>query len=130
MQYFHLAAILLLDHDESGSYGIILNRPSDYRMGQLQLSKDLGGQFDTCRLHVGGDVGDSSLQILHSVQGLPGEGGGVTGSFVISSRWCSILKDSSCLSGMHVAHASGMHVAYSGSIPASSIRSLSYYDDP
>ena len=73
LQYFHQAAILLLNHDESGSYGIILNRPSDYRMGQLQLSKDLLGLFDACRLHVGGDVGDSSLQILHAVPGLQGE---------------------------------------------------------
>jgi putative AlgH/UPF0301 family transcriptional regulator len=36
--------ILLLDHQERGSYGIILNRPSVYRLGQLELTHPLKGR--------------------------------------------------------------------------------------
>jgi hypothetical protein len=35
--YFAFAAILLLDHDDAeGSYGVILNRPTEYTLEQLQ----------------------------------------------------------------------------------------------
>ena len=72
-QYFHQAAILLLDHDDAtGSFGVILNRPSDYRLGQLVLTKELLGAFDSCRLYMGGDVGDNSLQVIHAVPGVQG----------------------------------------------------------
>ncbi|GAX79744.1 hypothetical protein CEUSTIGMA_g7185.t1 [Chlamydomonas eustigma] len=71
-QYFHQAVILLLDHDETGSIGVILNRPSDYNLGKLVLSEPQMGQFDSCRLYVGGDVGDNRMQMLHSIQELQG----------------------------------------------------------
>ncbi len=50
-QYFHQAVILLLDHDSTGSYGVILNRPSDYKMGQLILAEGrvLLEPFEDCR---------------------------------------------------------------------------------
>jgi putative transcriptional regulator len=71
-QYFHQAVILLLDHDETGSIGVILNRPSDYSLGKLVLSEPLMGQFDSCRLYVGGDVGENRMQMLHSMKELQG----------------------------------------------------------
>ncbi|KXZ56964.1 hypothetical protein GPECTOR_1g870 [Gonium pectorale] len=62
--YFHRAAILLLDHGERGSYGIILNRPSKYMLGDVPLSRPQS-QFADCRLYVGGDVGPGEVQVLH-----------------------------------------------------------------
>jgi hypothetical protein len=41
----HAAVILLLDHQDKGSYGIILNRPSVYRLGQLELTHPLKGRY-------------------------------------------------------------------------------------
>eukprot|EP00955_Chlamydomonas_euryale_P048394 353950-Chlamydomonas_euryale.AAC.7 len=70
-QYFYQSVILLLDHDESGSCGVILNRPSQYTLGQLALTKELA-EFDNCRLFIGGDVGDGTLQLVHTTDGLAG----------------------------------------------------------
>jgi hypothetical protein len=36
--YFQQAVILLLDHGPNGSYGVILNKPTQYTMGQIKSS--------------------------------------------------------------------------------------------
>ena len=35
-QYFHQAVILVLEHHEQGSMGVILNRPTQYDMGYVE----------------------------------------------------------------------------------------------
>jgi len=76
-QYFHQAVILLLDHGEQGSMGVILNRPTQYSMGYV--SGDDAGPFADNALYFGGDVGDGTVSFLHgsgkvagSVEVLPG----------------------------------------------------------
>lgn len=34
-QYFHQAVILVLEHHDKGSMGVILNRPTQYNMGYI-----------------------------------------------------------------------------------------------
>lgn len=71
-QYFYLSIILLLDHDENGSYGIILNKPSpNFRIGSLALNVKMP-EFEDCLLYFGGDVGDGSIQMIHAVEGIEG----------------------------------------------------------
>jgi putative transcriptional regulator len=76
-QYFHHAVILVLEHHENGSMGIILNRPTQYDMGYV--SGDVDGVFAKNALYFGGDVGDGTVSFLHgredvkgSVEVLPG----------------------------------------------------------
>lgn len=70
--YFSLAAVLLLDHDASGSYGVILNRPTQYHMAQLQTDIPPLHAFPGNRLFLGGDVGETAMVVLtrqHNVEG-------------------------------------------------------------
>ena len=76
-QYFHQAVILVLEHHENGSMGIILNRPTQYNMGYV--SGEPSGPFAENALYFGGDVGDGTVSFLHgredvkgSVEVLPG----------------------------------------------------------
>jgi putative transcriptional regulator len=62
-QYFHQAVILILDHSEKGSMGVILNRPTQYSMGYV--SGDETGPFAENALYFGGDVGDGTVSFLH-----------------------------------------------------------------
>jgi putative transcriptional regulator len=61
-QYFHQSVILLLDHSSQGSMGVILNRPTMYKMGQVS---DENGPFSENALYFGGDVGDGTVSFLH-----------------------------------------------------------------
>ncbi|GLI69796.1 hypothetical protein VaNZ11_014496 [Volvox africanus] len=69
--YFHRAAILLLEHGNLGSYGVILNRPSKFLIRDVPLSRPQN-QFGACRLYIGGDVGTGEVQVLHPYGQLSG----------------------------------------------------------
>jgi putative AlgH/UPF0301 family transcriptional regulator len=68
-QYFHKAAILVLDHEDSTfTRGIILNRPTD-----LLLDDDVNGANVKWRVWFGGDVqglnsNSPSIVCLHSLK--------------------------------------------------------------
>eukprot|EP00959_Pyramimonas_sp_CCMP1952_P241239 5041740-Pyramimonas_sp.AAC.1 len=61
-QYFNQAVILIIEHNETGSMGIILNRPTGYTMGQVT---DQSGPFATNPVYLGGDVGDGAVSLIH-----------------------------------------------------------------
>jgi len=63
--YFYQAVILLLDHGPEGSYGIILNRPTQYKVSQIKSSvHSLLSLFPDNRLFMGGDCGDTAMVVL------------------------------------------------------------------
>ncbi|GAB4822247.1 hypothetical protein N2152v2_009293 [Parachlorella kessleri] len=68
--YFAQAVILIFAHDRNGSAGLILNRPSDYLIEQIEGTEALQPEFSKCRLYLGGDVGRDTLHLLHGVRGL------------------------------------------------------------
>ena len=70
--YFHQAVIFVISHSHDHTAGIILNRPTQYTMGQVGGSSDLLPAFQENRLFLGGDVNDSVLYIMHTRQGLEG----------------------------------------------------------
>lgn len=63
--YFNLAVIFLFVHGEGGSAGLILNKPTRYRLGDFSVSKDVTEGFEQNTLFLGGDVGDTSLHLVH-----------------------------------------------------------------
>ncbi|WIA32918.1 hypothetical protein OEZ86_006088 [Tetradesmus obliquus] len=63
--YFYQAVILLLDHGPDGSYGIILNRPTQYKVSQIKSTvHELLSLFSDNRLYMGGDCGDTAMVVL------------------------------------------------------------------
>lgn len=63
--YFYQAVILLLDHGPDGSYGIILNRPTQYKVSQIKSTvHELLSLFKDNRLYMGGDCGDTAMVVL------------------------------------------------------------------
>lgn len=49
--------------------GLILNKPTTRTMSDFQT--DLGVEFDSCRLFLGGDVDETALNILHEIPNVP-----------------------------------------------------------
>jgi len=67
-QYFFQAVILLVQHDENGSLGVILNRPTGYKMSEVS---DIDPAFGDNKLYLGGDVGSETL-IIHPYEDVKG----------------------------------------------------------
>lgn len=64
--YFSQAVIFIFVHSDTGSAGLILNRPTQYQLGKIAGAEDMCPQFADSTLYLGGDVGKSTLNILHS----------------------------------------------------------------
>jgi putative transcriptional regulator len=64
--YFRLAAILILECNDNGALGIILNRPTEHSLKDVQFtsSDQQMALFKDNRLWLGGDVGESSVIVL------------------------------------------------------------------
>ena len=60
------AVILILKHNEHGSLGVILNRPTAYTIGQMAGAELLCPDFASNPLYLGGDVGRGVTQVLHT----------------------------------------------------------------
>ena len=60
--YFNRSVVLLADHNEEGSFGLIINKPTD-----LKLS-DISDDFDgvNTRLYIGGPVKTDSIYFIHT----------------------------------------------------------------
>jgi putative transcriptional regulator len=64
--YFHRAVIFLFDHTDEGSAGLILNRPTEHKLGNIAGAAPFLPEFNDAPLFLGGDVGKSSLHLLHA----------------------------------------------------------------
>jgi len=71
---FQRAVILLIDHDEEGAFGLVVNRPSPFTLGEV-----VDGMDDlpaaSIPVYVGGPVQQSALFVLHEEppQGVGGD---------------------------------------------------------
>jgi len=70
-QYFTEAMILLVQHNEQGSIGLILNRFSQFKLGEVTKGETLS-QFSQSRLFLGGDTANGALTVLHDIENIPG----------------------------------------------------------
>ena len=62
--YFNKAVIFIYSHSNSGSAGVILNRATDKRFRDVTKS-DQFAEFQDSLLWLGGDVGRSTMHVLH-----------------------------------------------------------------
>ncbi len=61
--YFKRAVVLLAEHNEDGSFGIIMNKPIENKFNEIVADfPDYGGQ-----LFLGGPVSNSSLFFIHTL---------------------------------------------------------------
>ena len=64
---FSQSVVLMIDHDENGAIGMILNRPTDATMSDLS-GKIFDDEFEWDKpLHIGGPV-KGTLAVLHTVE--------------------------------------------------------------
>jgi putative transcriptional regulator len=66
---FSQSVVLMIDHDENGAIGVILNRPTDATMTDLS-GKIFDDDFEWDKpLHIGGPV-KGTLAVLHTIEDL------------------------------------------------------------
>ena len=64
--HFKRAVVLVLEHDEEGTVGIVLNHPSKISCRQIMKQFNLDWHNPHPHLFIGGPVSPRSLWILHS----------------------------------------------------------------
>lgn len=68
--FFHRAVVLICHHDDEGAFGLVLNRASENRAGDL-LEGDLPGPIAKETIFAGGPVQPAALSYLYSAEYLP-----------------------------------------------------------
>ena len=65
--YFDKAVILIIDSSEQGSMGIILNKPSELRLKNMEdvVLENRFTTFAQNKVYLGGDVDGDGLYLLH-----------------------------------------------------------------
>jgi putative transcriptional regulator len=61
---FQRAVILMIDHDEEGAFGLVVNRPSPFTLGEVVDGMD-DSPAASIPVYVGGPVQQSALFVLH-----------------------------------------------------------------
>jgi putative transcriptional regulator len=70
---FQRAVILMIDHDEEGAFGLVVNRPSPFTLGEVVEGLD-DTPASSIPVYVGGPVQQNALFVLHD-EPTGGEGG-------------------------------------------------------
>jgi putative transcriptional regulator len=61
---FMHSVVLMIQHDDDGAYGLVVNRPTDATLGEL-LPEHPALSTSDARIYGGGPVGLDTLQVLH-----------------------------------------------------------------
>lgn len=68
--FFHRTVVLICQHDAEGAFGLVLNRESGRKVGDV-LAADLSEEIKNLQLFVGGPVQPAAMSFLHSDTYLP-----------------------------------------------------------
>jgi len=60
---FHRAVVLMIDHDEEGAFGLVVNRPSPFTLGEVVEGLD-DSPASSIPVYVGGPVQQNALFVL------------------------------------------------------------------
>jgi len=63
--YFHQAVLFVFSHADTGTVGLILNKPTKFVLGGVHGAEVLSPEFSAEPLFLGGDVGRDTLHVLH-----------------------------------------------------------------
>jgi putative transcriptional regulator len=69
--FFHRTVVLICEHNAEGALGLILNRASENKVGEMIVA-DLPEELKEQSLFIGGPVQGAALSFLHSDSFLPG----------------------------------------------------------
>eukprot|EP00183_Erythrolobus_madagascarensis_P006797 CAMPEP_0185844386 /NCGR_PEP_ID=MMETSP1354-20130828/573_1 /TAXON_ID=708628 /ORGANISM="Erythrolobus madagascarensis, Strain CCMP3276" /LENGTH=346 /DNA_ID=CAMNT_0028544041 /DNA_START=113 /DNA_END=1153 /DNA_ORIENTATION=- len=76
--YFEQSVIVIIEHNEAGTVGFILNRPLTYSLSGSgfqfcgELAHSLKSNFENSALYFGGDCGGTTLSLIHPYRNLQG----------------------------------------------------------
>ena len=68
--FFHRTVVLICQHDAEGAFGLVVNRTSDNKVGEM-LVADLPDTLKEQPLYLGGPVQPTALSYLHADTFLP-----------------------------------------------------------
>lgn len=68
--FFHRSVVLICQHDAEGAFGLVINRSSDNKVGEM-LVADLPDTLKEQQLYLGGPVQPTALSYLHADSFLP-----------------------------------------------------------
>jgi putative transcriptional regulator len=68
--FFHRTVVLICQHDREGALGLVLNRPTENKVGDA-LAAELPDPLNEQTLYLGGPVQPTALSYLHSDAYLP-----------------------------------------------------------
>jgi len=68
--FFHRTVVLVCQHDAEGAFGLVLNRPTENKVGD-SLVADLSENVKEQTLYLGGPVQPTALSYLHTDSFLP-----------------------------------------------------------
>jgi putative transcriptional regulator len=68
--FFHRSVVLVCHHDREGAFGLVLNQPSENKVGDVLLA-DLPESLKDEVLYIGGPVQTNALTYLHADSFLP-----------------------------------------------------------
>lgn len=68
--WFHRTVVLICQHDADGAFGLVLNKPSEHKVGDAVVA-DLPDTLKELSLYVGGPVQPQAMSFLHSDIFLP-----------------------------------------------------------
>lgn len=70
---FHQTVVLMIDHDEDGAFGLVVNRPSPFSLGEVVEGME-DGPASGIPVYVGGPVQQDALFVLRDERAGAGEG--------------------------------------------------------
>lgn len=70
--HFSQSVILIFTHNDSGTAGLLLNRPTGFTLGDVSGAEFLCPEFGKNLLYLGGDVGKSTLHLVHGFSEMKG----------------------------------------------------------
>ncbi len=68
--YFHRTVVLICHHDAEGAFGLVINRASDNKVGDLIMA-ELPDRLQEQKLFAGGPVQPAALSYLHNDSFIP-----------------------------------------------------------